>query len=133
MKIARIIFGILYLAGAIANIALVSINSPASYNAFADEALIPFYKEAWWAVAVPVMTLFVALLILFEITLGVLFLTGGRSLKLALLGGSVFYLGTVPFGYKMMSTNLPLGLIQAVLLWKVHRQSNPVKAVQDEL
>lgn len=117
MKITRIIFGILYLGGAAANIALMLLNSPASYNAFADESLIQFYREAWAAVAVPNMSLFVPLLILYEIALGVMFLIGGRFLKIALVGGILFCLGTVPFGFKMMSTNLPLGLIQVFMLW----------------
>jgi hypothetical protein len=133
MKIARIIFGILYLGGAAANLALMLINSPASYNAFADESLIPFYREAWTAVAVPNMSLFVPLLIVFEIALGVLFLIGGRFLKLALAGGILFCLGTVPFGFKMMSTNLPLGLIQAFMLWIELRRGNSSKAIPEEV
>ncbi|MDH4137212.1 MAG: hypothetical protein OEW09_10930 [Anaerolineae bacterium] len=133
MKTARIILGILYLAGAVANIALTVINSPASYNSFADEALVAFYREAWARVAIPNMTLFIPLLIAFEITLGGFFLIGGRFLKIALVGGILFCLGTVPFGLKMMSTNLPLGLIQAFMLWKELRQGNDMKSTQENL
>jgi hypothetical protein len=133
MKIARIIFGILYLGGAAANLAMLLLNSPAFYNAFADESLIPFYREAWAAVAVPNMALFVPLLILYEIVLGVMFLIGGRFLKLALVGGILFCLGTVPFGFKMMSTNLPLGLIQAFMLWIELRRGNSSKVIPEEV
>ena len=133
MKIARIIFGILYLGGAAANITLMLINSPASYGPFADESLLPFYREAWAAVAVPNISLFVPLLIVFEIVLGVLFLIGGRFLKLALVGGILFCLGTVPFGFKMMSTNLPLGLIQAFMLWIELRRGNSSTVIPEKV
>ena len=118
MNIARIVFGILYLGGALANILLTVLNSPQSYNAFADKALIPFYRDAWAALIIPNMGLFISLLIVYEITLGLLFLARRRFLMIALAGGALFCLGTVPFSLQVLSTNLPLGLIQAFLLWK---------------
>ncbi len=131
MKAARIVFGILYLAGAVANIVMTMIYSPELYNGFADEALVAFYREGWERVAIPNMAFFIPLLIAFEIALGVFFLIGGRFLKTALVGGMLFCLGTVPFGYKMMSTNLPLGLIQAFMLWKELGQSTLMKPTPD--
>jgi len=95
MKIVRIVFGLLYLGGALTNIALTVLNSPQSYHPFADEALISFYREAWAALIIPNMMLFISLLIAYEITLGLLFLTGRRFLRIALVGGSLFCLGTV--------------------------------------
>lgn len=118
MKIARIVFGIMYLGGALANITLTLLNSPQSYNTFADKALIPFYREAWAALAIPNMTLFISLLIAYEIALGLLFLVRRRFLTIALAGGALFCLGTVPFSLQVLSTNLPLGLIQVFLLWR---------------
>ena len=126
MNIARIAFGILYLGGALANIILTVLNSPQSYHSFADEALIPFYREAWAALVIPNMTLVISLLIVYEITLGLLFLIKRRFVKIGLVGGAIFCLGTVPFSLQVLSTNLPLGLIQAFLLWKELRQ-NPAK------
>ena len=127
MNIARIAFGILYLSGALANITLTLLNSPQSYNIFADEALIPFYREAWAALVIPNMMLFISLLVVYEITLGLLFLIRRRFLKIALVGGAVFCLGTVPFSLQVLSTNLPLGLIQVFLLWKELRQKSTGK------
>ena len=63
MNIARIIFGIIYLLGAIANIMLVTINGSQSYIGFADATFFPWYREAWMAVAAPNITLIVILLI----------------------------------------------------------------------
>ena len=118
MNIVRIVFGVVYLGGALANITLTVLNSPQSYNGFADQALIPLYREAWAALIIPNMTLFISLLIAAEITLGLLFLLRRRFLAPALAGGALFCLGTVPFSLQVLSTNLPLGLIQAFLLWK---------------
>lgn len=127
MNIARIIFGIIYLGGAVANIILTVLNSPQSYHSFADAALIPFYREAWATLVIPNMTLFISLLIVYEITLGLLFLIRRRFLKIALAGGTLFCLGTVPFSLQVLSTNLPLGLIQVFLLWKELRREVAMK------
>jgi hypothetical protein len=130
MKIARIVFGILYLGGAIANITLIVVNGPESSHGFADNALLPFCREAWADVAIPSMTLVVGLLITYEVALELLFLSSRRFLKIALIGGAIFCLVTVPFGIQVLSTNLPLGLIQIFLLWRELRQSGSRKPIQ---
>ena len=127
MKIARIAFGLLYLSGAVTNTILVILNGPASYNSFADAALLSFYREAWASVAVPNMTLFVSIFILYELTTGLLFLIRRRFMTIALVAGTIFCLGTVPFSLQVLSTNLPLGLIQAFLLWRELRRNATMK------
>jgi hypothetical protein len=117
MNILRFIFGIIYLGGAIANITLTALNSPQSYYSFADAALIPFYRQAWEILVIPNILLFIVLLIIFELFLGLLFITRRRLLKIALALGAIFCLGTVPFSLQVLSTNLPLGIIQLVLLF----------------
>ncbi|MFC2060869.1 hypothetical protein ACFLTZ_07315 [Chloroflexota bacterium] len=47
MNIARIVFGIIYLLGAIANSTLVIINGSQSYIGFADASFYFWYREAW--------------------------------------------------------------------------------------
>ncbi len=118
MNIARIVFGILYLGGAVANTTLTILNGTEFYYSFADAALIPFYREAWAILIVPNMTLFIALLITFEITLGLLFIIKRRFMKIALIIGIIFCLGTAPFGLQAIYINIPLSLIQAFLLWR---------------
>ena len=118
MNVARITFGILYLGGALANITLTVLNGPESYHSFADGTLLSFYREAWATLVVPIMTLFIALLIAFEITLGMLFITKRRFMKIALVLSIIFCLGTAPFGLEAVYINIPLGLIQVFLLWK---------------
>jgi len=127
MNIARIVFGILYIGGAIANTTLTVLNGPEFYHSFADWALIPFYREAWTTLVIPNMTLFIALLIAFEISLGLLFIIKREYMKIALVLGIIFCVGTAPFGLQAVYINIPLGLIQAFLLWKEFSQSATMK------
>ena len=127
MNIARIIFGTIYLLGAIANITLATINGSQSYIGFADASFFPWYREAWMAVAAPNITLIVVLLIAFEICLGLLFIIRRRYLKIALILGILFCLASMPTMVQAIYTNLPLALIQAFMLWKELRQNTTDK------
>ncbi|MFC1930326.1 hypothetical protein ACFLWE_00285 [Chloroflexota bacterium] len=123
MNIARTVFGIIYLLGAIANITLVTINGSQSYIGFADDALFRWYREAWIAVAAPNITLIVVLLIAFEVSLGLLFIIKRKYLKIALIMGILFCLASMPTMVQAIYTNLPLSLIQALILWKECRRT----------
>lgn len=123
MNIARIVFGAIYLLGATANITLSVINGSESYIGFADATFFPWYREAWMAVAAPNITLIVVLLIIFEISLGLLFILKRKYLKIALVLGILFCLASMPTMIQAIYTNLPLALIQAFLLWREIRRS----------
>jgi len=127
MNVERIIFGIIYLLGAIANITLVTINGSQSYIGFADATFFPWYREAWMAVAAPNITLIVILLIAFEISLGLLFIIKRRYLKIALILGIMFCLTSMPTMVEAIYTNLPLALIQVFLLWQELRWDATMK------
>ncbi|MFC2000907.1 hypothetical protein ACFLUZ_00170 [Chloroflexota bacterium] len=127
MNIARFIFGIIYLLGAIANITLATVNGTKSYIGFADESFFPWYREAWLAVAAPNITLIVVLLIAFEISLGLLFILKRQYLKIALILGILFCLASMPTMVEAIYTNLSLALIQAFVLWKELRRNTAMK------
>ena len=118
MNVARIIFGIIFLLGAVANIMLVLINGPQSYVGFAEASFFPWYRETWMAIAAPNITLIVVLLIIFEISLGLLFIIRRRYLKIALILGILFCLASMPVMIEAIYTNLPIALILAFLLWR---------------
>ena len=125
MNIARIVLGIIYLLGAIANIALVIINGSQSYIGFAEASFFSWYREAWKVLAAPNITLIVVLLIAFEISLGLLFIINRKYLKIALILGILFCLASMPAMVQAIYTNLPLALIQAFLLWtELRREVN---------
>jgi len=118
MKVARYIFGIIYLLGAGFNIFIVVTEGWQTYIGFADETFFPLYREAWLAVAAPNITLIVVLLIAFEISLGLLFIIKRKYLKIALILGILFCLASMPTMVQAIYTNLPFALIQVFLLWK---------------
>ena len=130
MNVARIIFGIIYLLGAIANIALVTINGSQSYIGFADETFFPWYREAWMAVAAPNITLIVILLIAFEIGLGILFILKRKYMRIAFILGILFCLASIPTMVEAIYTNLSLALIQAFLLWREFNITSKAKEAQ---
>ena len=127
MNVARIIFGIIYLLGAIANITLVTMNGSQSYIGFADETFFPWYREAWMAIAAPNITLIVILLIAFEISLGLLFILKRKYIKMAFILGILFCLASMPTMVQAIYTNLPLALIQAFLLWREFKITSSTK------
>ena len=129
MNIARIIFGIIYLLGAGFNIFIVATQGWQTYIGFADATFFPLYREAWMAVAAPNITLIVILLIVFEISLGLLFILKRRYLKIALILGILFCLASMPTMVEAIYTNLPLALIQAFMLWRELRLSANMKSV----
>ena len=116
MNIARIIFGIIYLLGAGFNIFIVATQGWQTYIGFTDETFFPLYREAWMSIAAPNIILIVILLIVFEIGLGLLFITKKKYLKIALTLGTLFCLASMPTMVEAIYTNLPLALIQAFLL-----------------
>lgn len=123
MNIARIIFGIIYLLGALTNILLSSINGVESYHSFPDYTFWPWYLYAWQKIVVPYMLLFIVLTVAYEITMGFLFIINRRYLRIALIMGIVFCLGTTPVMIQAIYTNIPLALLQAFMLWKELRRN----------
>jgi hypothetical protein len=127
MNIARIIFGVLYLAGAVFNTIWPILNGVESYHDFFDATWIPFYLEAWEAIVIPNMLLFIILTVIFEVALGVLFIINRKYLKIALILGIIFCLGVMPVMVEAIYTNLPLAIIQAFLLWKETRRTSTIR------
>jgi len=127
MNVARIIFGIFFLLGALTNILLASINGVESYHAFADETFWPWYLDVWQTIVVPYMLLFIVLTVAYEITMGLLFIINRKYLKIALILGIIFCLGTTPVMIEAIYTNIPLALIQAFMLWKELRRDTAMK------
>ena len=132
MNVARIIFGIIYLLGAVFNIYIVATMGWQEYIGFADTTFFPWYREAWMAVAAPNITLIVILLIAFEISLGLLFIIKRKYLKIALILGILFCLVSMPTMVQAIYTNLPLALIQGFLLWRELRRNAAMKNVNHQ-
>ena len=116
-NILRIIFGLFYLAAAVFNFTY-TLRQPQPLDWFAENALIPFYKDFILSVVVPNSDLIILLVVVFEIVVGVLILSKRIFVKAGLVLGIIWALILVPLlpiGPPML-TNLILASLQAFLL-----------------
>jgi hypothetical protein len=95
-NIVRIAFGLILVAGAVAN-AVMFLSQPRIYDAFAEGAIISLYRDLWRSLVLPHLGLWLALVIAFEISAGILILSKGIWVRVGLLAGILFCLGLVPF------------------------------------
>lgn len=124
-NILRIIFGLFYLAAAVFNFTYTSRNPQPLYDWFAENALIPFYKDFLLSVVVPNLDSIILLVVVFEIVVGVLILSKQNFVKMGLSLGiiwALFLVPLLPIGPPML-TNLILASLQAFLLRKEYDKS----------
>lgn len=94
----RVATGVLFVFGG-ALLHVVNLAIGVDYTDFADPAHFGWVTEAWRAVVGPNQVLFIGLLVVFEATVGVLTLLGGRWTRLGHLGVIGFYLALWLFGW----------------------------------
>ena len=101
---------------------------PEGYVDFARQALLPSYADLAEAVVVGLSpVVFGILMLVFEVTLGVLMLSRGKRVHAGLLLGTGFLVAITPLGVEV----LPNALL-AIGLWRLTRIPYAVSAV-DEL
>lgn len=94
----RAAVGALFIIGG-ALVHVINLASGANYRTFADPALFGWVTSTWHSVLVPNHLLLIGLLALFEATVGVLALSGGRRTQLGYVGVIAFYLLLWLFGW----------------------------------
>ena len=115
-NIVRIILGIIYLMGAMINLRF-ALLTPGIYQTFADFAVIALYKTLWSSIVMPNITIWLLLVVVFEIIVGIFVLNKGSFVKIGLMGGIVFNLMLIPFWWSGWALiNLLLALVQIILL-----------------
>jgi len=77
---------------------VVTLATGGDYAGFADPAHFQWTTDAWRAVVAPNQVYFIGLLILFEATVGLLTISGGRRTQAGLIGVIAFYLLLWLFG-----------------------------------
>jgi hypothetical protein len=98
LYVARGALGLLMVgAGALVN--LLYLVSGSDYAGFADAAHFTFIRDTWRSVVAPNQGLFITLLIVFEATVALLILSGGRKTQLGLVGLIGMQLGLIVFGW----------------------------------
>jgi hypothetical protein len=96
--IGRAAVGVLFIVGG-ALLHIVNLASGGDYAGFADPAHFAWVTDAWRAVVAPHQVLFIGLLAVFEATVGVLVVCGGRRTRLGYVGVIAFYLALWLFGW----------------------------------
>jgi hypothetical protein len=113
----RIFLGIFFLIMALGVNGSFTFTNPQAYIDYASGALIPLYGNIALTVVELNPVLFGLLLMVFEITMGLLLLHKGKSVKIGLIGTMVFLIGISPLSLLQLPW---LGLLigQAYLLTK---------------
>jgi len=96
--LGRAAVGVLFILGG-ALVHVINLASGGDYAGFADPAHFWWVSDTWRSVVAPHQVWFIGLLGVFEATVGVLALTGGRRTPLGYRGVIAFYLALWPFGW----------------------------------
>lgn len=122
-QVARWALAVLFIVfGALVN-AIYLASDPDYYANFADPSPFPFVRDTWESLVLPNQAFFITLLIVFEATMGVLILLGGRWTQLALIGLIAFHVGQLAFG-GVLWVWAPLMLVTFFLLLRAERRAS---------
>lgn len=111
--LGRVAVGVLFVIGG-ALLHIVNLATGGDYADFADPAHFNWVTDAWRAVVEPNQFLYISLLVVFEATVGVLAMSGGRKTQLGYAGVLAFYSVLWLFGW--FETVWVLIMLPAMLL-----------------
>ncbi|HEX6246923.1 MAG TPA: hypothetical protein VFZ64_03550 [Nocardioidaceae bacterium] len=120
LYLARAALGVLYI-GAGALVHAVNLVRGVSYADFADAAHLAYVRDTWASVVVPETGLFIGLLTIFEATVGILILAGGRWTELGLWMALVMHVGLLVFGWVITVWSI-LMLVTVTLLLRAEQE-----------
>jgi hypothetical protein len=92
---------------------LLVITNPEGYVRFAENALLPFYRQIGLFLTEPNPRAFGIVMLILELTLAVLILSRGGWVKVGILGAILFLVGISPLGFDVM----PNLLLAAALVY----------------
>lgn len=116
LRAGRIAVGVLYLgAGAAVNAWFLLRGD--DYAEFANGAAVAFVRDTWRDLVVPHHTVWISLLIVFEVGVGALALLGGKRMQLAYGAAIAFHVALLAFGWGFALWSLPMtaALLQLLL------------------
>jgi len=107
VRLGRLGVGFLYIvAGAAANAWMLARGD--DYRDFAKGSYIPFVRGTWESLVVPNHDVWISLLIVFELTVGVLCLAGARRTQLAYGLAIAFHVCLLSFGWGFFVWSIPM-------------------------
>lgn len=124
----RVAVGVLFIVGG-ALLHIINLAGGSDYSGFADPAHFAWVTRAWEAVVPPNHVLLIGLLAVFEATVGVLALAGGRATRLGYAGVIMFYLALWPFGW-IETIWVLLMLPPMLLLLRAELRATPAGSAQ---
>jgi hypothetical protein len=126
LEVARIVVGLIWLAGAVYNL-LVTLRMPRPFE-WLEASPVPLYRWFFTDVAGDRPALWTVALVAGETALGLLTLARGGWARLGLAGGALFSLFLVSLGTVYTLMMAPYALLLAWLAWRdttpfpLHRQ-----------
>jgi hypothetical protein len=132
LPVGRVSLGIYYVvAGALVHVMYLITGQ--SYATIADGAHLALVRNAWRSLVAPHQLLFIGLLVVFEATVGVLVLSGGRRAELGMVGILAMHAALLLFGwiYTVLSAVMlvAVGLLLRAQL-RSHRSPEPAPSHQ---
>ena len=119
-RVGRMAFAGLYIgAGALVN--AYYLLSGSDFADFADTAHFAFVHDTWRSLVVPHHTVFIGLLVAFELTVGLLALSGRRGVRVALAAAMAMHVALPVFGWIFTVWSLVMLPAFALLLRAEHR------------
>jgi hypothetical protein len=98
LAVGRLALAVYYLlAGALVHILYLAVGQ--TYATFADSAHVAFVRDTWRSIVAPNQLFFIGLLVVFEATVGVLVLLGGRPAELGMAAIVGMHAGLLLFGW----------------------------------
>ncbi len=115
LHVARAALGVLYIIfGALVHVVYLATGQ--DYSTFATAAHLGFVRDTWQSLVVPNHLLFISLLIVFEATVGILILAGGRATQLGLCAALAMHVALLLFGWIITIWSIVMLATLAVLL-----------------
>ncbi|HEU0295311.1 MAG TPA: hypothetical protein VFR47_21400 [Anaerolineales bacterium] len=94
-NIGRILWGLFFIASSLFNL-FITLPNPDFYRAFADINFFGFYRWLLLNIALPYATVITSLVVIFELTVGMLILTKGIAVRYGLMGTCLWLLFICP-------------------------------------
>lgn len=120
-NLSRLFVGGVFIVSSGINV-FVTLPRPEYYSLFADMALFPSYANMVRQIAVPNAMLISTLLVLYELTIGLLMLSKGRRVAVGVAGAVLFLLAITPaMGLYTLGNIVLAGLVALLLRYEYNR------------
>ena len=127
LGLGRTGFAVLYIGGGAAVNAYFLLRGD-DYAEFAEGSYLPFVRHTWRTLVVPHHHAWIALLIAFEVAVGVLALLGGARTQLAYTAAIAFHVALLSFGWGFWLWSLPMIIALATLVRAERREGSRAAA-----